>query len=472
LDIAWLWHCHRLAPLRYEAFCQRRFHVLLEPSPAFVFQTDQKPDVPTALAWNSLFPHEPVFAGHHLQNNDGSSTRNDIIPSSKDLDELLDGYNIMASATAQATFLWQVSGPMYQDDSFLEKAVENYHKFLQVVLTEGELPLVPTYQIDLMWHTHMLSSITKYNQDCLTIRGCKFSHDDSLNDRSTGAKLELSFHATCRRWEDMYGTSYAVPGGMYRGEPETAYYDYVTWSPTTTITRRSCTTETVPLPHSMAPTTTMMMGASSTGSDSPWVVPTEQDKSFIPGNAKYVGASANPQMENYVFGKGSNGDGYYSFATKDAYQIFKLRLTHKYTDEYITYHEYGCRNCLCLGGSPTVEQMREKEALKTRMDQTAELLAIIKTRLTMPGPDAKITLAAAQHHGAKCHDPSMTSSSSSGTTAAAAGGGTITYYDANPAVLWSAAGCGGGFAASRGGNPFDQSYMGGGGWVGGGCGGG
>jgi hypothetical protein len=275
-----------LAPLRYEYFCQCRFGVVLEPSPAFVFQTDREQDVPTGLAWTSVFPHEPVFAWHLLKHDD-YSTLNDI-PSSKDLDELLDGYNILASATAQASFLWQVSGPVYQDVGFLEKAVENYHKFVQVLL-EGELPLVPTFQIDLMWHTHMLSSIAKYDDDCLAIRGCKLSHDDSLHDRSAGGKLELSLHATCRRWEETYGEPYA--GGTYRGEPETAYYNYATWSP-----MRS-SAKIVPLPQYIAPAP--MMGASSIGSDSRWVLPSEIDKSFVRAHARVVGENANPQLEKY-----------------------------------------------------------------------------------------------------------------------------------------------------------------------------
>jgi hypothetical protein len=49
--------------------------------------------------------------------------------------------------------------------------------------------------------------------------------------------------------------------------------------------------------------------------------------------------------------------------------------------------------------------MRAKDTIKARMDQTAELLAIIKARLTMPGPDAKITLSAARNHGAKGNVP-------------------------------------------------------------------
>jgi hypothetical protein len=105
-----------------------------------------------------------------------------------------------------------------------------------------------------MWHTHMLLSIAKYNDDCFAIRGCKLSHDDSLNDRSAGGKLELSFHATCHRWEETYVEPYAVPGGIFRGEPETAYYNYATWSPT----RNSA--KTVPLPQNITPAP--MTGAS------------------------------------------------------------------------------------------------------------------------------------------------------------------------------------------------------------------
>jgi hypothetical protein len=226
--------------------------------------------------------------------------------------------------------------------------------------------------------------------------------------------LELSFHATCRRWEETYGEPYAILGGMYRGEPETAYYNYATWSPT-----RSSTAETVPLPKIIALTP---MGASSTGSDSSWVVPSERDKSYIRAHARSRtrGANANPQVGNYVFGKGSKGDGYYSFATKDAYQIIKSRLTEKYQYEYNSYHGYDCRNCLCLGNSPSADQMRVR---------AAELLAIIKARLTTPGPDAKITLSATRNHGAKGNDQDVASSWGKAASRAM-------YYDATPACRW------------------------------------
>ena len=36
-DIAWLWHCHRLAPARYQAFCEMRFGRIVDANPPFAF---------------------------------------------------------------------------------------------------------------------------------------------------------------------------------------------------------------------------------------------------------------------------------------------------------------------------------------------------------------------------------------------------------------------------------------------------
>ena len=35
VDIAWLWHCHRLAPFRYTYYCKQRFQEPLEQNPPF-----------------------------------------------------------------------------------------------------------------------------------------------------------------------------------------------------------------------------------------------------------------------------------------------------------------------------------------------------------------------------------------------------------------------------------------------------
>ena len=40
VDIAWVWHLHRLAPLRYASYCKERFGKVLDPAAAFQAQTE------------------------------------------------------------------------------------------------------------------------------------------------------------------------------------------------------------------------------------------------------------------------------------------------------------------------------------------------------------------------------------------------------------------------------------------------
>ena len=88
------------------------------------------------------------------------------------------GFDVLASAQRQSTFLWQVSGPKYADEEFLQEGLENYHRFVTLMAHKdtGQM-LVPTYQIDLMWHTHLLANFAAYNQDCVEIMGTTLNHD-------------------------------------------------------------------------------------------------------------------------------------------------------------------------------------------------------------------------------------------------------------------------------------------------------
>jgi Glycine-rich domain-containing protein-like/WWE domain len=344
-DIAWLWHCHRLAPAQYQAYCERHHggHIL-DPNPPFSYQhppegtaaapqTQQDEDascfgcdddpadnsdddtvrneeeedakISTQVAWRAMFPNVPFFlaptattatppskateAGNwngatssssrairtivdgNNTNHNHHQKHNDRISSTRTTTMSLDGYDIGASARVQANFLWQVSGPCFADTNFLNEGVQNYYKFLKLKsnCSDNYLPLVPTYQCDLMWHTHMLYSTVLYNSDCRRIRGALFHHDDSLTDRSAGGKLDLAYAATCRLWQSTYGKGdYAVPGGMYRGEPPSAYYETDVWTPgvgydagdrvAMTIAKRTKTNFN---------RTTAMTGSTSTGVD-------------------------------------------------------------------------------------------------------------------------------------------------------------------------------------------------------------
>jgi len=139
------------------------------------------------------------------------------------------GFDLVGSCQRQKTFLWHVSQPRFEDLEFLAQGVDNYYKFLALVQPKASTPMVPTFQIDLLWHTHMALSTVQYNQDCVAIRGQKLHHDDDMEDRSPGALLDVSFRETCELWRQTYaGQEYAVPGGMYRGPPPADFF-HASW---------------------------------------------------------------------------------------------------------------------------------------------------------------------------------------------------------------------------------------------------
>ena len=228
-DVAWLWHCHRLAPVIYENYTMKRFGCIIETNTPFDFQDEKSDDaasVATQNAWFNKYPDKLFFLVK------GEKDENTFSPA------LVGGFDLVASCLRQNTFLWQISRPYFRDASFLREAEKQYYKFLALKNDDDDdgdsrpqkqHALIPTFPIDLMWHTHMLVSIQNYNKECLAIRGEKFHHDDSFDDRTAGGELDVSFTRTCRLWEKVYGESYVVPGAMYRGEPPAAYFDK-TWN--------------------------------------------------------------------------------------------------------------------------------------------------------------------------------------------------------------------------------------------------
>ncbi len=175
----------------------------------------------TQKQFKEMFPDEDFFLS--VDNEDKT---NEEPLNIKECSRMLDGFDLIGSCERQSSFLWQVSRNCFQDDVFLREGVENYTKFVRLVATlSSQQYLVPTYQIDLMWHTHILTSIRGYHDDITRVsKGKTLNHDDSINDRSEGGELDTNFKATCRLWKETYGSEYIVPGGMYRGEPPLEYF--------------------------------------------------------------------------------------------------------------------------------------------------------------------------------------------------------------------------------------------------------
>lgn len=102
------------------------------------------------------------------------------------------------------------------DDHFLEGAVARYKGFLHLIKRINYF-CVPTYDIDLIWHSHQLHPAS-YCKDLVAIMGKVLEHDDTDSDRTKGKKLDVGFSETTEKWEKAFGSRYWRAGALYRGD--------------------------------------------------------------------------------------------------------------------------------------------------------------------------------------------------------------------------------------------------------------
>lgn len=536
-DVAWLWHCHRLAPRRYvdyikmccsvdgkEVF-QEKVMKTLEADPPFALQhcthtADGLVVVPSTSAvfaaatnarilWEAMYPNDPFFFSAEEEGTCRTCSKEE---ESSEKMGVLFGFDLIASTERQRAFLWQVSGPRFDDDCFLRDGVTNYERFLRLRASpHGRSQIiVPTYQIDLMWHTHILANIGNYESDCKRIMGHTLHHDDSLTDRSEGSSLDNAFRATKKLWLEKYGSEYCVEGGMYRGEPPLKYFakDFFGGrgahsltptgpyqdligkvgasstnpgaakesSQTTTIENRpdgsTVTTVWTTNPDGSTTVTTNTKtpdGHSSTTVDNSntqtrWLKMTERTPdgyaAFMQAQTKSTvrGYNANPRKEGYVFGRGDWGVGYYHVSTKDGNAILckRLLVARRKKRSQVDFQE--CFTCLCFWDKTQKDKLLQKEKDLEELD---EMVAVAKARSEAQVPLGIVGMSTKNRRykdfyaidGGWYYPPLITDAAACGAEKIPGGGGA----------------CGGG---ACGGGGCGGGACGGGGCGGGGCGGG
>ena len=112
----------------------------------------------------------------------------------------------LADAVAsQASFVGRILalGPKIVNDAWIERAVDRYCQFLQLAQEHPNELLVPTLDVDLIWHVHMLSPLD-YRDDCQAMLGRILSHDDQMAE----GRLASAFQATKDKWHAAHGTPY------------------------------------------------------------------------------------------------------------------------------------------------------------------------------------------------------------------------------------------------------------------------
>ena len=293
----------------------------------------------------------------------------------------MDGFDLLSSARRHSTFLWRTSQPRFKDPVFLEQGVEQYYQFLTLKNESNNLfPLIPTTQIELIWRTHNASSVAKYCEDCMVIRGEPFSPDDSFNDVSS---VESAFQETCRLWRDTYGEDLIVDERMHRGDPPPEFYDPLWDSEALTIT--ATTKGSTKLAGSTS-NGKQNVGLDDKGTNSRedilWKRAHPVNDTFIPYFPKRNGlfVNSNPQKEGYVFGTGIIwGVGYYSFGTKDAYVILHRRLV-KVEEKLQKEYEPNCCSCF----------VRPKTEIEHDIVRTIAMIAYFEARLLTKGPQVPL----------------------------------------------------------------------------------
>ncbi|XP_020272734.1 glycine-rich domain-containing protein 1 [Asparagus officinalis] len=210
LDCEWIWHCHRLNPVQYKKDCEKIYGRILdnENVKSSLFA---KSKLRSTEIWAELYPGEPFELDYSWSYSDAglySGEENSIT------------YDLVSAVKRQSVFYYQVARPSMSDSRFLEEAVARYKGFLHLIKKNQETSTnrfcVPTYDIDLIWHSHQLQP-SSYCKDMLELLGKILEHDDTDADRTKGKKLDNGFCETTKQWEDTFGLRYWRAGAMYRG---------------------------------------------------------------------------------------------------------------------------------------------------------------------------------------------------------------------------------------------------------------
>ena len=97
-------------------------------------------------------------------------------------------------------------------------SIRRYKMYLHLKKKNPKTFLVPCYDMDLVWHAHQVHP-QDYQADCQNILGFVLKHDDSVNDRTEGSKLNNADEHTRKLWFDEFNVPFARPGSMFRGKP-------------------------------------------------------------------------------------------------------------------------------------------------------------------------------------------------------------------------------------------------------------
>jgi len=98
------------------------------------------------------------------------------------------------------------------DAEELMVAVERYRGFLTLLVESGET-VVPTDDIDEVWHAHILDT-RAYARDSAALFGRFMHHNPYIEEQDDPAHQAELFTKTAELWQSRFGMPYVGDGGM------------------------------------------------------------------------------------------------------------------------------------------------------------------------------------------------------------------------------------------------------------------
>lgn len=224
LDVQWVWFCHMLCPFKYNVDSSAMWAQYVPAEKNYVVDHRFLTGMERARAerkarklWLKYFPDEPfdvldTVAAAPLVDLDEQRGSSEC-----PIDNSVITYDILAATKRQMALHYQVSiMPQYRRPAFLRYAVARYGMFLELQREQAGQIWVPTFDMDIAWHTHMMHPVL-YKRETEAVCGKMISHDDTLNSRKTGSALMVRWTATREAWRRQFGQPIDLPGGMWRG---------------------------------------------------------------------------------------------------------------------------------------------------------------------------------------------------------------------------------------------------------------
>ena len=107
----------------------------------------------------------------------------------------------------------------------LELSIERYKKFLYLASKYPLESIAPTSDIDEIWHLHMLSPVSYYN-DCMKLMGKILDHDGGFGAKEEEIpELKATFMKTAKLWEEEFGIPYVDDEQQLDGELKKCWHN-------------------------------------------------------------------------------------------------------------------------------------------------------------------------------------------------------------------------------------------------------